>query len=833
MEGATPAGAAHAEPEPQSHTSPGVPVSKATLTAALKDAQTRDDLPGVVALCEQLRRDYPQSVLGYQAGANALRLSGRYDEASEILDQAAFRTRQTLWLRVERVWLAQQSGDWPQVALQASVLRERFPDEMAGWRLGCAAARHLGDLEGAEALLLQAPPRARSEAWFLEGLAQLAAQRGAWEAACERAAALRAAVPAYEHGYRIGLRSLRALKRFDAMATLLAEAEAALPGRIWLQIETAYLAQARGDWVQASELWRRLRQDADSLPDGYTGGVRAALALKRPEEAALVHREAATRFAGTAWLLAQAADLAHANGSLALAAQLWTTLRAAHPDALEGYHGGYRTYRALGRLKDAEAVLVEAVQRFPLDRWALAEYALVAKAAFDFEAAERRWEQAAAALPNDPDIALRHALARSQDVPLKRRDWPTTRARLQALNARFPNYALGWLEHVKTLRFMGERGAAEALAQACVRRMPDEPELWLEYARTTTDETGMVAAERLGEAGGRCPQHPGLQAALAEALAQAGRLDEADLQYRRALQQSEGSAALLCGYASIAMRQQRWWEALERWQAAQRFFPTDERVVLGLLDTCAAIEDGREAQALEALRLPGAAAASTTDRAAMFAQFESLGGTGQACEFGLVQRAAGAEPIGLLRWTHITPAALVEALTTRFDGMGTEAQTVIDYYRSEDPENPEYRYRDTRFGTHMHTFVHRREMGEAEMLRRTCRRIAFLQRKLIGDLEDAQKIFVYKIYERTMDASELGALHQALQIYGANSLLYVCYADPLHPSGTVELAGDSLMVGYISGFNVCRDTHAVRAPDLAAWNAICETAYGLHGKRSV
>src|SRR5436309_528289 len=36
-------------------------------------------------------------------------------------------------------------------------------------------------------------------------------------------------------------------------------------------------------------------------------------------------------------------------------------------------------------------------------------------------------------------------------------------------------------------------------------------------------------------------------------------------------------------------------------------------------------------------------------------QFESLGGTGHGCEFGVFQRSLGVEPLGLLRWADLGP----------------------------------------------------------------------------------------------------------------------------------------------------------------------------------
>ena len=807
------------------------PEDLALLLRSLKSARACNDKPAMIRLASRLRINYPAIVDGYQIGALALRQSGRLDEAAFVLGEAVTRTKETLWLALERAELARQRGDWPDVGKQAHILRDRFPGETVGWRLGFAACRQFGDLEGGDILLQQLPPRARLEEWALEGSVLVAASRGDWWVACACAEALRTSFSRNEHGYRLGLRSLRHLRCYDTMAKLAARASELFPSRTWLVIENAFLAQACSDWSEARRLWQQVRDVSSNLAEGYIGGVRASLALRLFGEADTILATAAARFPDAAWLLAQQAEIASRQGESHEATQLWARLRRLQPDAKEGYHGAYRQFRKLGRFEDAEAVLEEALARFPRDRWALAERALLAKAKLDFPVAEQHWLSAVTALPDDREIALRYALARSQDVPVDHRDWATTRSRLQALNARFPGYILGWLEHIRTLRFMGASPEAADLARASLQDFPGEAELWLEYARATTDDTGQVTAERLTEAASRLPEDRMVQTALAEALGRAGRIDEAESAYQQALQRFEHSADLLCGYAVISMRRRDWAEALARWTTAQAEYPSDSRVAAGLLDTRAALEETQAGTTQPGERNP-LDAAMLLDRGEILAEFESLGGTGQGCEFGLIQRIAGVESLGLLRWMHITPAGLTRGLLDRFEGVGTPEQTILDFFRSEDPENPEYRYRDVRLETRMHTFVHKKDMPQADMFKQTCRRVGFLARKLIQDLDESRKIFVYKIYERTLDTAELAGLHGAMRNYGENTLLYVCYADASHPSGSVEQAGPGLLIGYISGFNVCRETHQVRAPDLPAWNAICRAAYALHGGRA-
>ena len=78
---------------------------------------------------------------------------------------------------------------------------------------------------------------------------------------------------------------------------------------------------------------------------------------------------------------------------------------------------------------------------------------------------------------------------------------------------------------------------------------------------------------------------------------------------------------------------------------------------------------------------------------------------GLNCEFGLVQRRAGAEPLGLLRFATSPLPALLAGLEARFDGLGDPAAMDL----AEVPFSPgsnscEWIVRDRRFGFVFHTF---------------------------------------------------------------------------------------------------------------------------------
>lgn len=204
--------------------------------------------------------------------------------------------------------------------------------------------------------------------------------------------------------------------------------------------------------------------------------------------------------------------------------------------------------------------------------------------------------------------------------------------------------------------------------------------------------------------------------------------------------------------------------------------------------------------------------------------FESLGGSGHGCEFGIFQREFGAEPLGLLRWADLGHEALTEALETGFEGVGLPEQTEL--FVPPSIGRGEYWTRDKRYWMAMRTFVPADEITEDKMFERVCRRLQFLKRKMIEDLAGASKIFVYKVIARNLTDEEVGRIHRAMRRYGDNTLLYVGYADSDHPVGTVEIAKPGLILGYVERFAFSPDDTNL-GPATDGWLEVCVAAYRL------
>jgi hypothetical protein len=196
-------------------------------------------------------------------------------------------------------------------------------------------------------------------------------------------------------------------------------------------------------------------------------------------------------------------------------------------------------------------------------------------------------------------------------------------------------------------------------------------------------------------------------------------------------------------------------------------------------------------------------------------------GLGENCEFGLVQRHFGVEPLGLLRWAATSPGNLARALEETFSGVGQLEQSNLVKIHGE------YMTTDNYYGMGSHTFIKVNEAKEEQIWKDLIKRLQYLRRKLIEDLKSGSKICVYHC-EDGASMEEVTELHKALCAYGSRYFLYVRKCDGEHPPGTLEGAESGLMIGYINRLG------PDRLPDGDHWNisydvwlTLCKQAYQI------
>lgn len=202
----------------------------------------------------------------------------------------------------------------------------------------------------------------------------------------------------------------------------------------------------------------------------------------------------------------------------------------------------------------------------------------------------------------------------------------------------------------------------------------------------------------------------------------------------------------------------------------------------------------------------------------MILRFESLGDN---CEFGLVQRQYGAEPLGLLRFSYIELGQLLRGLRCGFAGLGDPDTTEI----SASGPDREIVVRETAYGMTYHTYQYETQIDLETVHRQQVPRLNFLRRKLLEDIGNGEKIFVLKRVP-PLRPEEVLPLYAALNELGRNWLLWMLPADATHAPGTVEVLLPGLLRGYIDRFAPNDNAHDL---SFAAWNAVCEAAWRAAG----
>jgi tetratricopeptide (TPR) repeat protein len=659
--------------------------------------------------------------------------------------------------------------------------------------------------------------------------ANLKRMRGEWNEVASRARTIRQRFPDCKEAASMEVHALRnARRRDEARAVVLETLDESAPHRPLL-VEACWLAMLMGDWDGTLRLAAIARAH---FPDEMVSFVTAPAALqaqRRYDEAAAMLRDAEDHFPGAPWILVGRAKLATARADYATSEKLWAEVRQVLPDDITGYVSGAKALQQTGREAEAEVLLGQAFERFPAHREVTVQRAKLAAVRRDWTEADARWTAARRQFPKDFDIALQYAL-----VPAGRgkRGLEPAIARLAEVTAAYPDQPLAVMHTVRLKREHGDLEGSEQAGAAGRARFPDFAGIALEYARTLT------RAERLQEAAdvlsGFLAAHTGeatIRVELADLLSQTGRHDEAEHLAAAALEQLPFHPSSHIVHARVASRRGDMEAAKLRWDHAVARFPNDLDIRKGAYGAEQVRMAERDAASGEALVEMPPLAAADNDLAAIFANFESLGGLGQGCEFGLVQRLSGIEPLGLLRWARLQPDDLEAALDAAFEGVGTPEQTELTFYETKD-NDPEYSVRDRRFGMDMHTFTRKSDIAFDKMFRSSCRRLAFLKDKLLDDFATGDKIFVYKIFDRNLDRDHVSRIHRLMQRYGRATLLYVRYSDEAHAGGTVEWWGERLLVGYIQRFSMTMDGQA-RTPLMAEWVSICSNALEMCRKKEV
>jgi hypothetical protein len=214
--------------------------------------------------------------------------------------------------------------------------------------------------------------------------------------------------------------------------------------------------------------------------------------------------------------------------------------------------------------------------------------------------------------------------------------------------------------------------------------------------------------------------------------------------------------------------------------------------------------------------MPPVASLSNAD---LMLKFASLGDN---CEFGIAQRFAGVEPLGLLRFSAASLTILIPALTEKFSLIDAPEHVEIRLRETLTPYR-EYVTWNRHYNIETHAHVFENEMPPHRMFIREMKKLGILGRLLMDDVRAGRRIFVYKQND-PVDMQALQTLAGLLQSFGPNTLLFVTQQPIDQAVGTVRRVGEGLLQARIDKFSSY--DNAASQPS-AVWIDICRAAYKL------
>jgi len=738
-----------------------------------------------LAAWQGISQRFPDRPAGILGEARTLRRHGRYADSFMVLTEGLRRFPGQETLSLDQGWACLAMGDFGRAVELWEEFRRRFPANIQGYLGGGRAYGSLQAYDRADEIHLEAIERLPAHAQLLKEFALNAMKRPDPAQAVRRFGELVARFPDEVDGHVQLAAAMRLAKDFEGADRTLTAAHERFPENFEILMAWAITARERRDWPEALRRWDKLIAAHQDRPEGRRFAAEALLELRRPADARTVLAPALRLFPNDV-------RIAVLNGVIATrlrdpaAEQAWRVVYKQFPDEVSGYSGLAAALWERGRVGEAATILEEAAARFPANA----------------------------------QIAIEAAL-----VPQRKQDWDLAVEKWQGVVARFPDLPRAYIGLGEAFVGKADVNEAESFYADAVRRFPDDFDIAAARGHAVARLRGWPAALDLWQAlAARFPDNAASHAGYGRALRETGALAVAQDTLRGALRQFPDNAEIETQLAHTLSALRDWPAALPLWESLKRRYP-DDRVIhdaIVLILPQAIIDQGLALSGDELapppFDIPELVLKNDSDHGAelqalraLLMGFESIGDT---CEFGVVQRRFGAEPVSLLRWTSTPPDLLTAALDADFAGVGEPEHTIIEDTRGE------YTTADRRYHMTSHTFTSSSSEPLEVFARRQFRRMGFLRRKFIDDLKAARKILVYKC-EAGLSDTEIAALDAALRRYSARTkLLCVRIADAAHAAGTLEPVAPGLLVGYIDKFSNAD-------PSFEIWLDLCQRAAAI------
>jgi tetratricopeptide (TPR) repeat protein len=371
---------------------------------------------------------------------------------------------------------------------------------------------------------------------------------------------------------------LNAEYRYEEADALVRDTIAQFPEVSDASAHYVQLAWARGDLLVTVERAEDGRNRFPDNPECYLKAADALRLLGSFDRSGALVADGLQRFPKHPGFIIQAALLAEIRGDWSGVEAWMARLRELFPDRAMSWVQSASSLLRGSRTEAADALLVEALARFPNEPELHALRATVAEDQRRWDEADRRWQSARANFPDDPSIALKHALVwgRPPRFGAVARDMPEVFERFEQLHAAFPDFARGYSAHIGQLHNDAKLDDAEALARLARARFPDDVHVAIEAARVAmAQENTNAAIGILTESASKIPNSPLIPAELVAILAETGRLEEAEAVCAAACARFRSHARLFIEFAELAMRREDFPEALLRWTDGSKRFPQE------------------------------------------------------------------------------------------------------------------------------------------------------------------------------------------------------------------------------------------------------------------
>lgn len=299
-------------------------------------------------------------------------------------------------------------------------------------------------------------------------------------------------------------------------------------------LQRAKSSLAAGDRVTALQYWTEARRQYPEFVKTSHDTLEVLTGLQLWDEAETIMSDGCKHFPKEVYYARGFAQVATERRDHSEAAQRWAMVRQNFPNCWEGHARGATSLKELGRLDEAEAVLIRAIKLFGREVHCQLEFGRLADLRKDWDESLRRWTQV------------------EQEL----------------------GHPAGVVGAARALREMGRLDEAQEKLTAAQLRHPQDYGIVVELAHVAQQRGNKIAEIEYWETVlRRFPMTQHGYYSYARRLAEMGKTDEQDAILLRAVERFPREVRPAIEYAVVAHDRQDWPEAERRWQALREAWP--------------------------------------------------------------------------------------------------------------------------------------------------------------------------------------------------------------------------------------------------------------------